>query len=310
MLVRPARLEGRSWSTELAFRITQSMLTGSENLSAAKLRKKLDKSAPKHPAQRKVTSTVRTINGVDCTMVSPKREISELGADKAPIIVYFHGGGYTIGSTKSYAGTLAMIANTVECLLVAPDYRLAPEHPYPAGHEDCLAVAKAVLKTYPEHKVILAGDSAGGALALYVASELSAVGQLESVDALLLVSPWVDPSASGGSMESNVDTDFINPQFLNNCISALMPNEDRASTHPSICFIASDLDGLPRTLVQYGGAEIFADQIEAFCVRLEQSDVELTKELYPSQYHVFQMGSAIDPEAKQAMYSLADFVKA
>lgn len=306
LLLNPSRMKGRSRATEFAFRTIRASTNGLEGLSASAVRKKLDAVAVKHPSQRKVSSYSRSVGGIDCLMTSPKRI-----EQPSSVVIYFHGGGYTIGSSKFYAGLLAELSDASESLVVAPDYRLAPENPHPAPQDDCLKVAQAVVKTYADHKIILAGDSAGGGLAVNVALSLRASNQLALIDSIVLLSPWVDPSATTGSMQSNLHTDFLNVEFLNASIAALLPDisdlQQRVS-HPDICFKQADFTGLPKTLVQYGGAEIFADQIKAFCSRVQEAGITLTEQCYVSQYHVFQLGSAIDPEARQAMLDLAEFV--
>ena len=307
MVFNPARMEGRRRSTEFAFRIVSALMKSTQGLPLPAVRKKLDAAAIKQPSQRRVNTHNRSVGNINCSMVSPKR-IDE----PSIVIVYLHGGGYTVGSPKSYGGLLAELAERTQSLLIAPDYRLAPEHPYPAPQNDCLHVAETVIKTYPNKKIVLAGDSAGAALALNVALSLRDVNKLDSINSLLLLSPWVDPSADSGSMQSNAHTDFLTIEFLEACIDALMPDvggHEPRQSHPAICFKEADFSRLPPTLVQYGGAEIFADQIADFCNRCRDAGVALTEQCFASQYHAFHLSSAIDSEAKRAMLSLGEFLK-
>jgi len=279
----------------------RSSLLANDGQSIQAARRQLERNPISHPAMNKVESRQQQIKDIPCTLVSPKS-----GGDKPVVLVYFHGGGYAVGSTKVYAGLLAQLAVNSDCLVIAPDYALAPEHPFPKPQHDCLEVAKAVINGYPDHRIVLAGDSAGGGLVLNAALGLRGLDLLDQVDALVLLSPWIDPSAEGGSMQSNLATDTLNIDFLNKCVESLM--QGGAADDAGICFKDADLHALPRTLIQYGGSEIFADQIAQFSQHAEQSSIDLKTECYQSQFHVFHVGSLLVKDAKQAMQSIASFV--
>jgi acetyl esterase/lipase len=235
-------------------------------------------------------------------MLSPKE-----WDDASVVTLYLHGGAYVVGSPEGHKTILAPLAVETQGLVIAPDYRLAPENPFPAPQDDCLKVAEAIIKTYPDKKIVIAGDSAGGALALATILQIIAKGHNDSIDKLVLISPWVDPKACTGSVISNEGNDFLAPAFLGKSIGDLMQDGDL--DNPNVNFTKVDLSGLPKTLVQYGGGEIFKDQIVEFNQRALQQGVDLTEKCYATQFHVFHLFSATLKDAKQAMTEIGEFVK-
>lgn len=301
MILSPRRLPGRSWTTELILRVTREFFAKG-NTDPQWFRKQVDKGLGPHPAFSKVSSNMRSIADVPCMMLSP---ISE--GELSNVVLYLHGGGYVLGSANGHKSILAPLAIESDSLVIAPDYRLAPEHVFPAPHEDSLKVALAIIKTYSDKKIVIAGDSAGGALAIATTLELIKLGHEDRVAKLVLLSPWVDPAATGGSMSSNQKHDYLKPAFLNGSLAALMP--DRDMRNPKINFTQGDYSKLPKTLVQFAGGEIFHDQINDFNQRLESQKVDVTVNCYKSQFHVFQLFSAILKDAKVAMAEIGDFIR-
>jgi acetyl esterase/lipase len=269
------------------------------------LRKVLENSAGYHPALARVSSNERDLAGVPCMLVSPKS-----GATSDKVVVYFHGGGYIAGSPKGHKTLLAQMAVDTKGLVVAVDYRLAPEHPFPAPQEDCLAVAQLVLKTYHDKEVTLAGDSAGGALAITTALQLKQLSEISPdnklPDKLVLLSPWVDPLADTGTIISNEANDFLSREFLNPSIEHLMQGQDL--TNPQINFVNTPLVDLPKTLVQCGKGEMFFDQISEFCERAKTQGADIELQSYRAQFHVFQIFSAVLKDAEDAVAKIAKFI--
>jgi acetyl esterase/lipase len=302
MIKSPSRMSGRTWGTELLVRSTRELFIVGHERGNEWFRKQIDKGIGPHPAFAQVSANTRTIAGVSCMMLSPKDY-----QDSETVVLYLHGGGYVLGSAKGHKSVLASLAVETGGLIIAPDYRLAPEHPFPAPQDDCLTVAKAIVKTYPDKKIVIAGDSAGGALAITTTLSLLSVERESPLARLVLLSPWVDPSANTGSINSNEQNDFLVPAFLGQSIGALMQNGD--ISNPAVDFTEVDLSSLPKTLVQYGGGEIFYDQIVEFNQRLKAQGVDLSEKCYPTQFHVFQMFSATLKDAKQAMAEIGDFIK-
>ena len=301
MLRSPSRMEGRSWATELFARTLKSLFLDAEHKPVQWLRKEMENFSAYHPAVSKAKFETQEIAGVSCTLVSPKE-----GAGSEKVVLYFHGGGYVVGSPQSYRPTLAEIALNSDALVVAPDYRLAPEHPFPIPQDDCLAVSKAVLRDYRDHVIVLAGDSAGGALAVSTALELNKSEDQRKADGLVLISPWVEPTTTSGTMLSNENNDFLIAPFLAKSYGALIQGGD--PDNPRSNFLSADLAGLPQTLIQCGEGELFFDQIQSFSNRAESAGVRVSLQNYPAQFHVFQILSAVLKDAKHAMQEIARFI--
>lgn len=305
-------MPNRSWATEYFARTLRQLFLQANERSLAWLRVQIDQSIVPSMALAKVSSVKRQVGGIDVRMVRPKA-----GGTEDTVIIYFHGGGYVFGSSKSHLGVIAQLAVDANCLVIAPDYRLAPEHAFPASQDDCVAVAVAVAKAYPNSQLVLAGDSAGGALAVTVALELEAElrthqandesGQTAAVDRLVLLSPWVDPLAVGGSMQSNAANDFLIGPFLQRSYQALM--QEHATSSSRVSVIDADLATLPPTLIQCGEGELFFDQIQEFSARAKKAGVEVTLSNYQGQFHVFQTLSPILKDARRAMREIAHFIR-
>ena len=301
MLRSSKRMPGRSWGSEMLFRTLRNLFLAGQSRGLVWFRQQTAKPIS-HPAISKVVRVKQSVAGVPCTLVRPNK-----GGDAKVVIVYLHGGGYVVGSPSGHLSLIAPLALETDCLVIAPDYRLAPEHPFPAPQDDCLAVARAARKTYPTHKLVIAGDSAGAALAIATQLSMHQAGE-PAADGLILISPWVDPLADSGTIHSNAENDYLAKQFLDDSMQALMG--DQAWNEPRINFTQVDLSGLPSTLVQYGSGEIFADQISQFCERANAQGVVLEVQKVTAQFHVFQLFSGLLKDAKAAIRSMGSFIRA
>ena len=152
------------------------------------------------PMPRGVDVRKGTVAGRQSLLVVPD------GADEAPRVVWMHGGAYCYNSPRAYAPLVAHLAKAIGVSAILPSYRLAPEDPYPAGHEDTLAAFRAVRDQ--GHPVIVAGDSAGGGLAIATAIALRDAGE-PGPAGMLLMSPWVDLTVSGESIHANDGKDAV-----------------------------------------------------------------------------------------------------
>lgn len=302
MLSSSSRLEGRPWMAEFICRTLRNILNAEENKSLPRLRKAIDAVAGYHPAISKVSFSAAEYAAVPCLVATPKHVVRPKDGD-TPVIVYLHGGGYVFGSPKGYRGLLAQLAVNSQAIVIAVDYRLAPEHPYPAPQEDCLNAVRAAFTQFKDHKKIIAGDSAGGALAIMASLALHKEQSL--VDGCVLISPWVDPLADQGSMHSNKENDFLTVRFLQDSFKALM--NDQTATD-LVRFNNVDLSLMPTTLIQCGTGEIFFDQIQHFAERATAAGVRLTLQNTPQQFHVFQLLSPLFKDSRDAVNSIGEFI--
>jgi acetyl esterase/lipase len=186
------------------------------------------------------------------------------------------------------------------------DYRKAPEHPYPAAIDDAFAAYGALLaEGVAPSSILLGGDSAGGGLALALLQRLRDAG-LPQPRAAILLSPWVDLTARGGTIDANERYDYLSGEMLVWGAATYLAGAD--ANGPLASPIYADLRGLPPLLVQTGGGEIFLDQNLAFVARARAAGVPVSHEVSDGMVHVFQAFAGF-PAASQALASIAAFVK-
>lgn len=305
MWYSPLRMPGRSWSTELCMRAVRELFVAGNTRPLSWLRRQMNASVVPHPSMLKTHVTQHSLAGVPVTMAAPQGPYFQ-----SKIIIYLHGGGYVSGSPASHRALISQLAINSNCLVIAPDYRLAPEHAFPIPQDDCLAVAKAVAEIYSGAKLVLAGDSAGGALAVTTAIDLARLhdsGEVpNSASKLVLISPWVDPTDDTGTMQSNASNDVFRAEFLQQSYQALMQDDARLSVRVKV--LDADLHRLPHTLIQCGTGELLYDQIQAFNLAARQAGVVVQMENYTGQFHDFQMFSPLLADARRAMQSIARFI--
>ncbi len=215
------------------------------------------------------------------------------GKMSATRILYFHGGGYVMGSSDSYRAHLSALCLSTTCDVLAPDYRLAPEAPYPAALEDAVACLQAALRVY-EGPWVIAGDSSGGALALAAAQRL-ATERPQGLAGVLLLSPWVDLSAQGGSIEANATSDWADQRYLDNYAAQYLHRTP--PTDPGASPLHGSMAGLPPMQVFVGGAELLRDQVRDLATRAREAGVQVTLHEDPGMVHGYwMMGPAFPAE--------------
>ena len=235
-------------------------------------------------------------------------ELTAGGNAADPTIVYFHGGGYTAGSARSGAHLAAELARRAGGRALSVDYRLAPEHPYPAAVEDGLAFYAGLLDSgVSPSRVLLAGDSAGGGLA--VATLLAARDQgLPQPAAVAVFSPWADITRSGASMRTQ---DVADPLFSYDALgwyaSRFLPAGDRSAPLASPVF--ATLTGLPPLLIQVGSHEVLLDDAIRLAANASRDDVEVTLQVAAEGTHVFQLHFGALDEADEAIDEAARFFR-
>jgi acetyl esterase len=203
-----------------------------------------------------------------------------------PVMIYYHGGGWVVGSISTHHSQVSTMAKALGCTIVAPEYRLSPEHPFPAAVEDALACARWVANSPLEipHKVsgiVVAGESAGGNLAAVVAQslnkELIILGQL-------LLFPGTDFTAEGGSIVEFADGHFLTKQTMDYFQACYAPNMDVSDPRLSPLKAAS-LHGQPPAVVMTCGLDPLRDQGRAYAQKLVQHGVRVSYHELPGQIH-------------------------
>jgi acetyl esterase/lipase len=298
MLVNRYRMPGRSWATEFSCRIGRKLFFIGSEIPVESFRRMMAKVSIPDPIMKSVSSSWHDVAGTSCLVIRP----NHLDAHKQPkhVIAYLHGGGYTVGHPDAYQSLVSHIAVGTDACVYLPDYRLSPENPFPAGQDDCLAVVRALQESHPEAVLPVMGDSAGGGLSIATVQSLAADPSNAKVDNLVLLSPWVEPTATTGSITSNVPNDIFIPEFLIASYESHIQNADKQDTRVNL--INADLSNLPRTLLQVAGGEMFFDQGVEFAERAkrEGSDVEL--DVYPTQFHVFPV---LGPKLKDTAIAIS-----
>jgi epsilon-lactone hydrolase len=225
-------------------------------------------------------------------------------ADRA--LLYLHGGGYVLGLTSHLrlAGWMCRASGAQTYMI---DYRLAPEHPYPAAVEDALAAYLALLEQYPAGNIVIAGDSAGGNLSLAAALAIRDAN-LPLPAALGLISPWVDLTHSGETIQTHARRDpMIRPDWGKanaRLYAGGMPLDD-----PRISPLFAELKGLPPMLIHVGSEETLLSDAERLAQRAEAAGVAVRLHKYEGLWHDFQLHAGVLDEANQSIAEMGEFLR-
>ncbi|WP_323072949.1 alpha/beta hydrolase [Mycetohabitans endofungorum] len=223
-----------------------------------------------------------------------------------PLIVYLHGGGYYFCSPRTHRTITFELAARARAALFALDYRLAPEHPFPAALHDALAAYRALLEWHAPRSIVIAGDSAGGGLALATLVALRDAGELLPAGAVLF-SPWTDLAASGASIVSNHGQD---PMFAGPVIgrAAKLYLGDASPDHPLVSPVYADLHGLPPLFIQVGSTEVLLDDSVRVAHNARMAGVSTQCRIWSDMPHVWQIYAPFLPEGRRALREAAQFV--
>lgn len=221
------------------------------------------------------------------------------------VILYCHGGGYTSGGLGFSKVLASKLTRATGLDVLAFDYRLAPEHPYPAAVEDAQAAWDHLMRLgFGARDVVLAGDSAGGNMALVLCLRLRAEGRMLP-GALLLMSPWTDMTCSGESLTERADIDpVLTPEYIYAVREAYAGGLD--PSQPELSPLLADLAGFPPTLIQVGTHEILFSDAERLAERMKAAGTECRLEVWEGMWHDFQMYPS--KSAAQAMQNAAHFL--
>ena len=224
-------------------------------------------------------------------------------------IVYLHGGGYCLGSLNSHRNLAANLSRAARARILNVDYRLAPEHPFPAAVEDATAAYRWLLSTGVDPaRVVIAGDSAGGGLTVATLVALRDAGDPLPAAAVCL-SPWVDMEGIGESMKTKAEADpIIQAEGLLKLAKAYLGDADPRT--PLAAPLYADLSGLPPLLIQVGTAEVLLDDATRLAERARAAGVDVTLEPWEDMIHIWQFFAAMLPEGQQAIDRIGEFMRA
>jgi epsilon-lactone hydrolase len=259
--------------------------------------------------QEKTSKYARLPRDICCQPINvdgtPGEWISAPGADLG-VILYLHGGAYALSSINVYREFLSRLVRATKMRCLAINYRLAPEYPFPASLEDTTA-AYHWLQTqgFDSPQIIIAGDSAGGGLALATLLTLRDTGEQPPAGAIC-ISPWTDLALTGASVQSKAKLDPILDQADLQKYAGYYAGENDL-TSPLISPLYANLEGLPPLLIQVGTDEILLDDAARFAEKARNAEVNVTLEVWDAMFHVFQLIPFL-PVTKKMMKSITEFV--
>lgn len=226
------------------------------------------------------------------------------GADPGRLLLYIHGGGYGLGSAEAFRNLASQIARRARAHAFLPNYRLAPELPFPAAIEDVLAAYRGLV-ALGEARIAVAGDSAGGGLTLALLPVLASEGALPVAAAVM--SSWTDLGLTGASLESRADAD---PIFTRSVLQALADSyaHDQDRTDPRMSPLYAALDGLPPIRIDVGEDEVLLDDSVRFAARAAEAGVDVSLSIWAGMPHVFQSSLGHLRAADQSLDAIGEFL--
>jgi monoterpene epsilon-lactone hydrolase len=287
-------------SSELQRFLERIRTAGSFDGDLASMRTMMSR-APAYPKPDDITWDPVDAAGVPAEWVTPDRCVP------GRAVVYLHGGGYSTGTLDSARPLFSHLARAARARLLAVDYRLAPEHPFPAAVDDAVTAYRfAISADHAPNDVVLCGDSSGGGLALATLVALRDLGD-PLPGAAICLSPWTDLTLSGASLQSNRDADpMVSASTLGLMADAYVGDDDRRSPTASPLF--ADLTGLPPLLLQVGSSELLFDDTTRFAERAEGAGVDVTVQVWDDVFHVWQASADLLPEARDAIARIGTYV--
>ncbi|MDG4910050.1 alpha/beta hydrolase fold domain-containing protein [Mesorhizobium sp. WSM4898] len=231
------------------------------------------------------------------------------GSDTDKVLLFFHGGGYCSGSITSHRRMVTEAGRAMRMRTLAVGYRRAPEHPFPAQHEDALAAWRFLAEQgIAPDRIVVGGDSAGGNLSLSLVGRLRAAGE-RLPGCLWLVSPWTDLSMSGTTLSAKDAIDpIIHRAYLEELAGAYVPHGvDRRD--PLISPLFADLTGFPPMLIQVGSAESLLSDATRLAEAAGMADVEARLEIWPHMIHAWPVWNAQLSAGRRALLSAGSFAR-
>jgi acetyl esterase/lipase len=238
----------------------------------------------------------------------PAEWIAAPGAVEERVVLYLHGGGYVLCSVSTHRDMISRLARAAQARALGLEYRLAPEHPFPAAVEDATAAYRWLLASgIQPARLVIAGDSAGGGLTVATLVALRDAGDPLPAAGVCL-SPWVDLEGIGDSMTTRAAADpFVRKDMIHS-LAQLYLGERNPRT-PLAAPLYAELRGLPPLLIQVGTAETLFDDATRLAERARAAGVQVTLDVWEDMIHVWQLFAAMLPEGQQAIERLGAFIR-
>ncbi|WP_413722994.1 alpha/beta hydrolase [Sodalis sp. RH23] len=253
------------------------------------------------PAPGGVSFTPVDLGGVAALRVTPENVLEDR------VLFYIHGGGYVHGGINAYRGLAGKYAALLRASVYVPDYRQAPEHPFPVPIEDTFTAYRALLDNGVDPRSLaISGDSAGGAMVVTIMRKARDAG-VPLPAAAVALSPWADLTHSGNSatVRDGIDP-LCSTAFLNQLARIFLAGE--LPTHPDASPIFADVRGIAPTLIQIGENEVMLSGALRLAAHLGESRVRTSLEVWPGMFHVWHLFSGVLPEADQALRNAVRFL--
>lgn len=274
------------------------------NLPLPQARAMGEKNAPKMFKMPQGVSTERTeIRGLQGLWLRPDAQRTK------GIVLYLHGGAYVQGSINTSRALAARLALASQTSTLSLEYRLAPEHPYPAAVDDAFDVYCELLKSHPGRPVAITGDSAGGGLSVALALRIRDAGVSPPV-ALALLSPWTDLTLSNAThiTLAKVDPFFVNKELLTKAAQAYAMGQDLSN--PFISPQNASFTNFPHTLIHVGALEALLDDSRVLAQMISADGAYAELKVFPGMWHVWQVFGGMFKEADQSLFELGAFLNA
>lgn len=271
-------------------------------IDIARTRKRLDFFGGLGRMPRRVSRRQDTLAGLPAEWLVPQ------GAPDDAVLLYWHGGAYLVGSIRSHRPLVSQIANAAGVQAVIPEYRLAPEHRYPAALDDAVRAYRQLLDDgLDPGRIVVGGDSAGGNLTVAMLLSLRDAA-IPLPRACVLLSPWLDLTGSGESMQTRAGQDpLFKPHDMPGVVQKYC-DEDQLQL-PTVSPVFADVTGLPPTLIQVGDDEILLSDSERFAEKLRVAGIDVTFDVWSDMWHVWQMFVGLMPESRLANIRLGRYVR-
>lgn len=290
-------LQSRFWRVLLRMIFKSRLLTLEENRAQSANTNRLMGRIPAGIEVQKIA-----IEAIPAAWIRP----AHAAQDK--VILHLHGGGYVLGGIASHQMMCALMAQTLKANVILPEYRLAPEHPFPAALEDTLKVYRWLLdQGHRPENIVLSGDSAGGGLSLATALSLRDAGEPLPA-AVVCLSPWADLTHSGQSHRTQAAADVV---LTTDTLKAwaLCYTDASNLSNPLVSPVFADLHGFPPLLIQVGSHEVLLDDSLALANHAKTAGVHVTLRVWEGLWHVWPALAELIPESRSAFEEMDTFIR-